>query len=68
MNVEQVLFDFFKLAKWMGIEEKAGELFDVMKELVVNDSTNIVAYNTITANYTGKEQSILFYLWGRLTS
>jgi len=69
-NIIKELFnDLMGLGKEIGIEqERLRKILIEVIDLALTNPANIEIYNTITVNYTEREQRLLFYCWGRLTS
>ncbi len=65
MSKEEIGEYIANMVRMLGIpKERFHILADEMETLMNTDPADIVIYNTVTVNYTEKEQKLIFFIWG----
>lgn len=65
MTKDELILQYLGLARELDISrERAEVILTTLRDLIQTTRANIVVYNTITVNFSEKEQRFAFYVWG----
>ncbi len=68
MNRDEIGADIVNMVRMLGLtKERFNDISDDMDKLMSSNPAYIVIYNTVTVNYTEKEQKLIFFIWGIAT-